>query len=266
MKKSVNNGFVSTYNLLQVLFLGTCFLFLSSILYAQPIPELVPVPGGSFMMGDNHFVGNSDEHPTHTITVDDFEIGKTEVTVLQWKYYCEQVKKELPEAPAWGWVDDHPIVNITWGEANAYCAWLSKDQGKEYRLPTEAEWEYAAKGGKNGKQYKYSGAQWPDTVAWYSSNSKNTTHPVATKKPNELGIYDMTGNALEWCSDYYNNSYFTKAPQHNPKGPEAGTSRVVKGGAYSYNASICRTAFRNGFNPGLLRVQLGFRVVRSVKN
>jgi len=232
---------------------------------AQDFPEMVGIPAGSFLMGDNHYIGFDDEMPLHTVSLNAYQIGRTEVTVAQWKYYCGQNDLEMPPAPPWGWQEGHPVVNILWSEAVDYCNWLSRTTGDAYRLPTEAEWEYAAKGGPEGKSYKYSGAQWIDTVAWYSENANKTTHPVARKMPNELGLYDMAGNAWEWCLDQGDRVYTAK-PMDNPLETGDSNSRVVKGGSYAHNSSVCRSAYRASMSIANRRMQTGLRVVRETNS
>lgn len=230
--------------------------------FSQKLPEMIKIEGGLFLMGDTHLVGFSDELPPQPVTLGDFYIGKTEVTVEQWKAYCEETGKEMPSPPGWGWADRQPVANISWPEAVAYCNWLSEKTGKKYRLPTEAEWEYAAKGGKKSKGYKYSGSQWLDSVGWFNTNCGGKTQPVAQKKPNELGLYDMSGNVMEWTSDWGLRKYSSRAV-NNPGGAESGRFKVVKGGAYSFATSINRIAYRLNWSPDTKRMQLGLRVVYS---
>lgn len=247
-------------NILLVLF---SMLACTTYTTAQNFPEMIKIDGGAFQMGDNHYIGFDDEMPLHTVFVNTYEIGKTEVTVAQWRYYCKQNNLEMPPPPDWGWHDDHPITNILWKEAVAYCKWLSNTKKEAYRLPTEAEWEYAAKGGVKVKGYKYSGSQWIDTVAWYSGNSNKTTHPVARKMPNELGIYDMTGNAWEWCLDVVARVYSVRSAT-NPLEKNESANRVVKGGAFIYNNSVCRTAYRFETSIADRRIEIGLRVVKEI--
>jgi len=230
---------------------------------AQTYPEMILVEGGTFTMGDEWMLGNEDEQPTHNVTLKSYKIGKTEVTVKQYRAFCNATGQSMPEAPDWGWQDNHPILRISWYDAVAYCDWLSEKQGSIYRLPTEAEWEYAARGGQKSNGYKYSGSQSAYTVGWIRDNSNNRTHVVAQKKSNELGLYDMTGNAREWCADWYDSDYYAKSPSSNPRGPVSGNKRVMRGcsyGQYSYGG-YCRVAKRLYGTPKLRLSYYGFRVV-----
>ena len=138
---------------------------------------------------------------------------------------------------------------------------LNKLTGKRFRLPTEAEWEYACRGGKKSRGYKYSGSNSIDDVTWYRSNSSDETHPVATKSPNELGIYDMSGNVEEWCQDWKGS--YSNAAQTNPTGASSGTSRVVRSGSWDHGAGYCRSSFRSDYSPGYRTFNLGLRLVLS---
>lgn len=172
---------------------------------AQRFPDMVKVEGGTFTMGSEEVREQKDTTatPLHQVTVKSFSIGKTEVTVAQWKAYCTATSTRMPVEPAWGWVDNHPIVNVSWDEAVAYCQWLSGQTGKNYRLPTEAEWEYAARGGNKSNGFIFAGGQAVYKYGWFEDNSNATSQPVAKKRPNELGLYDMSGNAWEWCHDWW---------------------------------------------------------------
>ncbi|MDE7102109.1 MAG: formylglycine-generating enzyme family protein, partial [Bacteroidales bacterium] len=145
-----------------------------------------------------------------------------------------------------------------------FCEKLSEMTGHTYRLPTEAEWEYAARGGQQVDGTKYAGSDNLDEVAWYANNSNSATHPVAEKKANGIGLYDMSGNVWEWCSDWYEENYYANSPTVNPKGPESGESRVKRGGAYGFQAVICRVSGRNSSTPDYKGVNTGLRVVREL--
>ncbi len=213
--------------------------------------KMVKVQGGSFEMG-----GEVDK-PIHTVTVSDFYIDKYEVTVAQYKKFCEATRRAMPDPPQFGWSDDNPIIGLTWNEAQEYATSAGK------RLPTEAEWEYAARGGKLSKGYRYSGSDDLDKVAWYDANSQKMTHPVGMKAPNELGILDMSGNAAEWCSDMYGGNYYSRSPKENPAGPKSGSDRVVRGGSFMGDLYDCQVSFRRSALPNRGSMRNGFRCASS---
>ncbi|MFH1527059.1 MAG: SUMF1/EgtB/PvdO family nonheme iron enzyme [Bacteroidota bacterium] len=216
--------------------------------------QFVFVRGGSFQMGSND--GEDDEKPIHSVTVSDFYIGKYEVTFEEYDIFCDATGRNKPSDNGWG-RGKRPVINVSWNDAKAYCQWAGG------RLPTEAEWEYAARGGNQSKGYTYSGNNNIDEVGWYTSNSGSTTHVVGTKKANELGIYDMSGNVWEWCNDWYSDSYYTSSPGNNPKGPASGTFRVVRGGSWFYYDRRCRVTLRDWYNPDFTDINLGFRIVQD---
>jgi sulfatase modifying factor 1 len=235
----------------------------------KPPVGMVFVEGGTFEMGSNSGMG--DEKPLHSVTVSDFNISKTEVTFEQYDVFCDATGVyrsyilaediDKPDDEGWG-RGDRPVINVSWHDAVAYCEWMSKATGKTYRLPTEAEWEYAARGGNKSKGYKYSGSNDLEAVGWYDNNSGSKTHPVAQKKPNELGLYDMSGNVFEWCSDWYDEGYYSGSPQTDPQGSNLGKYRVLRGGWFDFD-HFCRVAVRDGDNPDGRNGDLGFRLVLS---
>lgn len=152
-----------------------------------------------------------------------------------------------------------PVTNISWNDANAYLAWLSKETGKQFRLPTEAEWEFAAKGGINTKGYRFSGSNFLDDVAWYMKNSERQAHTVGRKMPNELGIHDMSGNMREWCSDWYSETWYRVSPEKDPVGPDMGENKVLRGGAWGSEEDRMRVTYRNSAFPYNAAVDFGFR-------
>ena len=217
--------------------------------------EFIFVKGGTFRMGSNN--GDDDEKPIHTVTVDDFYIGKYEVTQKQWK-------EIMGNNPSYFKGDNLPVGNVRWNDVQKFIEKLNQKTGKNYRLPTEAEWEYAARGGvetiHESSQTKYAGSNNIGDVAWYSSNSGSKTHAVGTKQANELGIYDMSGNVWEWCSDWYGS--YSSGSQNNPQGASSGSGRVLRGGSWLLNTSYCRIANRLGYYPGPSSGYDGFRLVR----
>jgi len=248
--------------------------------------ELIYVEGGNFIMGDTWGDGSSDEKPTHRVELTyDFYVGKYPVTFEEYDRYCRESGATKPYDWDWG-RGRRPVINVSWNDAIEYCNWLSEKEGLEiayygdgslldenrrkteditkvkgYRLLTEAEWEYAARGGKKSMGYKYSGSNSPDSVAWYDSNSGNKTHEVGQKKRNELGPYDMSGNVYEWCSDRYGS--YSSSAQTNPYN-NSGSGRVNRGGSWGSGAAYVRVAYRNGSTPAFTFRDLGFRIARTV--
>ncbi|HTF20287.1 MAG TPA: formylglycine-generating enzyme family protein [Chryseolinea sp.] len=236
-----------------------CSLIVTS-LFSQAVPQMVFVEGGSFAMGSEQ--GERDEKPLHKVSVEPFWMAKTETTVGQWRVFCTSTGRAMPHAPWFGWNDDHPIVNISWDDAVAYCYWLRDQHSKLFRLPTEAEWEFAANGGTKGKGFIYSGDNIPDSVAWYGHKTDGTM-PVAEKPPNELGLFDMSGNVWEWCSDWYDENYYQNGIKVNPPGPTNGRFRTLRGGAWDIGARNTRNTYRNPLSPTSRNHNKGFRVVYS---
>ena len=226
---------------------------------------MVYVPGGTFTMGATSEQGDDAydfEKPTHQVTLDGYYIGATEVTQAQWEAVMgttlrQQRDKADPSWSLYGEGGDYPMYFVNYDEAIEFCRRLSELTGKHYTLPTEAQWEYAARGGQSGGT-KYSGSNTIDNVAWYYGNSNKQTHPVGTKSPNVLGIYDMSGNVWEWCLDWYGD--YPSQAQTNPQGPTSGDYRVLRGGSWYYYAEYCRVSYR-GSNIPSFRSYGGFRVV-----
>lgn len=249
--------------------------------------DMIFVEKGTFIMGDTWGGGNDDEKPTHKVTLSyNFYIGKHEVTFEEYDEFCEETHRSKPDDVNWG-RGKYPVINVSWNDAIAYCNWLSEknklpvaydnsgnflDKNGNitidplkvvgYRLPTEAEWEYAARGGNKSEGYKYSGSDSPDQVAWYDSNFGDMTNEVMTKQPNELGIYDMSGNVCEWCSDWYGS--YSSLSQTNSYHASRETYRVKRGGSWLFGATYVRVASRSGYRPHFADFCLGFRLCRTV--
>ena len=219
--------------------------------------EMVYVEGGTFTMGATSEQGSDawdDEKPAHSVTLSGYYIGKYEVTQKLWKAV-------MGNNPSYFKGDNLPVERVSWNDVQEFIRELNQLTGKSYRLPTEAEWEYAARGGSNSRGYKYSGSDNVGSVAWYYENSGSTTHPVGSKSPNELGIYDMSGNVSEWCQDRWARNYYSSSPQRNPQGPASGSNRVCRGGGWGYFARFCRVSSRDYYSPGDGYSFLGFRLV-----
>ena len=218
--------------------------------------DMVAVKGGRwFTMGATSEQGNdaynSIEKPIHEVTLSNYMIGKTEVTQELWQAV-------MGKNPSCFKGDNLPVEYVSYKDCQKFIKKLNKITGLNFRLPTEAEWEYAARGGNKNKGYKYSGSNDIGSVAWYDGNSSFKTHAVATKSPNELGLYDMTGNVLEWCSDWYGS--YSSSSQTNPKGPSEGSYRVIRGGSWISYAGFCRVSYRFNFDPDDRSYGLGLRL------
>ncbi|MBR0025280.1 MAG: formylglycine-generating enzyme family protein [Muribaculaceae bacterium] len=223
---------------------------------------MIAVQGGTFTMGATGEQGSDaydDEKPAHKVTVSSFSIGQTEVTQELWQAVMGGNPSEFKGAK-------RPVENVSWDDCQEFIRKLNAKTGKSFRLPTEAEWEYAARGGSRSQGYKYSGGNSVGDVAWYDVNSYDKgksspdygTHNVATKRANELGLYDMSGNVWEWCSDWYGS--YSSSSQTNPTGPSWGSNRVCRGGSWGRDAWSCRLAYRVRSSPDLRLDNLGLRL------
>lgn len=209
------------------------------------------------MMGATSEQGSDakkNEKPAHQVTLSSYYIGCTEVTQQLWQAV-------MGSNPSYYKGDRRPVEQVSWNDCQTFLNRLNGLTGKRFRLPTEAEWEFAARGGVMSRGCKYSASNYVDNVAWYSGNSGGTTHNVATKQPNELGLYDMSGNVWEWCSDRYDS--YSSTAQTNPTGPNIDSEYVHRSGSWSDVASTCRTSYRNGGTSGYSSVFLGLRLCLS---
>ena len=255
--------------------------------------DFVLVEGGTFSMGSTEYL---DEGPVHEVTLNSFYMSKFEVTFAEYDEFCEDTGRSRTDDKGMG-RGIKPAICISWYDAVEYCNWLSIKEGLQvvytieksgedsnntnkkdnikwivtcdfnangYRLPTEAEWEFAAKGGILSKGYKFSGSNDPDEVAWYSStNIDFRTRPVGQKKPNELGLFDMSGNVFEWCWDWYGEEYYEYSLSVNPKGPSSGSQRVMRGGSIDDSGLSMYCTIRWKYQPHGKYLIIGFRPVRS---
>lgn len=218
--------------------------------------KMLYVEGGTFTMGataeqcDNAY---DDEKPTHKVTLSGYHIGEVPVTQALWKAV-------MGGNPSFFKGDNNPVNMVSWNDCQEFIEKLNKMTGERFRLPTEAEWEYAARGGNRSRGYKYAGSNNVDEVAWYDGNSGRTTHPVRQKKANELGLYDMSGNVWEWCNDWYGK--YGDAPQTNPTGPATGSGRVNRGSSWGSYAGSFRVSIRDSSTPSIRSGSLGFRLAR----
>ncbi|MFW5568096.1 MAG: formylglycine-generating enzyme family protein [Bacteroidales bacterium] len=212
--------------------------------------KMIAVKGGTFQMGSDD--GYEWEKPVHQVTLSDYYIGETEVTQELWTAVMGSNPLKFTGNM------QRPVEMVSWNDCQTFISKLNELTGETFRLPTEAQWEYAARGGNKSKGYTYSGGDAIDDVAWHEYNSGGITHPVKTKAPNELGIYDMTGNVYEWCSDWYGS--YSSAAQTDPTGPSTGSYRLIRGGSWGSDATYCRVASRGSSTPTFSYISLGLRL------
>lgn len=269
---------------------GASYTLTTSYTYIVSNSLIIPmiyVEGGTFQMGST--TGFPDEQPVHSVALSNYAISKYEITVNNFKAFIDDTSYQtdadktggsyvwdgsnwsLKSGVNWRYsaagilrvIDEynHPVIHVSWNDAVAYCIWLSTKMGKTCRLPTEAEWEYASRGGKFSKGYTYSGSNIFEDVALSVSNSIYMTHPVGQKVANELGIYDMSGNVWEWCSDWYGT--YAASSQTNPTGASSGTRRILRGGRWNSDPQYSRVVHRNHNTPDNRDNGIGFRVASS---
>jgi len=249
-------------------------------------PEMILIEEGSFQMGNIQHDRNTDERPIHKVILDAFEIGKYEVTNAEYvlflndgdtkwnagerSFYENAIRSnskiildETKKFSIKSGYEKHPVQKVSWHGAISYIAWLSDITGKNYRLPTEAEWEYAARAGTTSSWSCGDDDKEIPDYAWYNGNLTNNPHPVGQKKPNLWKLHDTHGNVWEWVNDWYDQDYYSRSPVRNPKGPENGTDRVIRGGYWHNNSSDLRTAHRGNNLPGTRLDSIGFRLARS---
>ncbi len=218
--------------------------------------RMIPVSGGTFTMGATSEMTEpwDDEKPTHQVTLSSYYIGETEVTQALWKAVMGSNPSEFKG-------DNLPVEKVSWHDCQTFISKLNGLTGRHFRLPTEAEWEFAARGGNGSRHTQYSGSSRIEDMAWYDGNSGSKTHPVKTKQPNELGIYDMSGNVWEWCQDRFGS--YNSSAQTNPTGASSGSRRVYRGGSWYYDPRYCRSSCRGCNAPDFEFNDLGLRLVLS---
>lgn len=217
--------------------------------------RMIPIEGGSFIMGaaDDDSEAWDDEKPRHKVTLDGYYMAETQVTQALWEAVMGYNPSKFKGA-------NRPVEDVSWNDCQKFLKKLNALTGMQFRLPTEAQWEYAARGGKRSKGYKYAGGNNLDSVAWWDGNSNDETHDVKQKEPNELGLYDMVGNVWEWCNDRFDDSYYANSPEHNPQGPGSDYLRVLRGGSCYNDARNCRLSYRSYCGLDYRRGYLGLRL------
>jgi formylglycine-generating enzyme required for sulfatase activity len=212
---------------------------------------MMAIPGGSFLMGSDEY---DNEKPIHQVTLSPFRMGKYQVTQAQWRAV-------MGNNPSLYKGDDPPVEHVSWKDASSFCQKLTEKTGREYRLPTEAEWEYACRAGSTGRYCFGDNNALLQKYAWYRKNAGDKTHPVGEKLANDWGLHDMHGNVWEWCRDWYDEDYYWESLEENPQGPSSGTHRVLRGGSFNHDKDQCGSANRGSYTPDTIYRYLGFRVV-----
>ena len=226
-------------------------------------PKMIVIPGGTLLMGCD--LGAESERPVHRVYLDRFGLGQAAVTNALYGLFLEAASY----APPAGWLDrrfnhpEQPVTSVSWNDASAYCAWLASRTGKPYRLPTEAEWEWAARGGLEGALYAW-GDDPPENQPRYFELWKSGPERVAGRPPNGYGLYDISENVHEWCADWYDVGYYRESPARNPAGPLSGTRRSSRGGSWRHQIKITRVAARSSIPPEFRYSDYGFRCAISL--
>ncbi len=226
-------------------------------------PAMVRIPEQWFWMGCE--TGRDDEKPVHRVWVDSFELAAHQVTNAEYQHFLAATGASLPPSWAQSNFDDPrmPVVAVSWHEAVAYCEWLSAIVGKSYRLPTEAEWECAARGGSENRLYPW-GDSPPESLPDYADRWKNGPERVGLYAPNAYGLYNMGDNVHEWCADWYDAAYYQFSPDRNPQGPAEGSRRASRGGSWRHHIKVSRSAARSSIPPEFQYADYGFRAARSL--
>ncbi|MBZ5585552.1 MAG: formylglycine-generating enzyme family protein [Acidobacteriia bacterium] len=219
--------------------------------------DLVRVPGGGFLMGQED--ARDDERPAHSVTVGPFLLCRFQTTNAHWEAFRRATMRDKPEFTC----PTQPVTSVNWFDAVAYCRWLSKAWGRHFRLPTEAEWEFAARGGLERKLYPW-GDDPPESRPDYAARWREGPEPVATSEPNGYGLFDLCENVHEWCCDWYDPAYYAASPLENPPGPVTGKRRASRGGAWRHHVKIARCAARSSIPPEFRYSDYGFRLAADV--
>lgn len=235
----------------------------SELLHSSATAEFVLIPGGWFLMGSD--AGQESERPVHRVWVDGFYLGACQVTNAEYQQFVLATGNPVP--PFWKNPNLNqpmqPVVAVSWFEAVNYCNWLREVSGRQYRLPTEAEWERAARGGAEGKAFPW-GDDPPRSIPEYDKRWQTGPEPVGSLAPNSFGLYDICENVHEWCSDWYQAGYYAVSPERNPQGPESGERRSSRGGSWRHHIKVTRCAARSSIPPGFQYADYGFRVACSL--
>jgi formylglycine-generating enzyme required for sulfatase activity len=226
-------------------------------------PQMAAIPAGWFLMGCAE--GRDDEKPVHRVWVDNFEIAVCQVTRAEYGRFLAETGRAAP--PFWDDVNfsdpRQPVAGPSWHDTVAFCSWLSEGSGNCYRLPTEAEWERAARGGMENELYSWGNAP-PESLPDYATRWRNGPEPVARYAPNRYGLFNMGDNVHEWCADWYDAQYYARSPERNPQGPESGSRRASRGGSWRHHIKVSRSAARSSIPPEFKYADYGFRVARGI--